>query len=105
MHETGTTEGRAAQTESERNLIRGVVGYPVNEPDAYALEEALRQEEEKNGGEVVAITADCRRARSRFCVEAFWPKGRGAIHLEDERFATLDAFNVARAIAEAIKMK
>ena len=36
--------------------IREDVSYEVNEPDAYALEEALRQKE-KHGGEVVAITA------------------------------------------------
>ena len=34
--------------------IREDVSYEVNEPDAYALEEALRQKE-KNGGEVVVI--------------------------------------------------
>ena len=36
--------------------IRDDVSYEVNEPDAYALEEALRQKE-KHGGEVVVITA------------------------------------------------
>ena len=36
--------------------IREDVSYEVNEPDAYALEEALRQKE-KHGGEVVAITS------------------------------------------------
>ncbi len=35
--------------------IREDVSYEVNEPDAYALEEALRQKE-KHGGEVVVIT-------------------------------------------------
>ncbi len=36
--------------------IREDVSYEVNEPDAYALEEALRQKE-KHGGEVVVVTA------------------------------------------------
>jgi hypothetical protein len=36
--------------------IREDVSYEVNEPDAYALEEALRQKE-KHGGEVVVITS------------------------------------------------
>ncbi len=35
--------------------IREDVSYEVNEPDAYALEEALRQKE-KHGGEVVVMT-------------------------------------------------
>ena len=81
--------------------IREEVGYEVNEPDAYALEEALRQKE-KNGGEVVAITAG--PARSQQVLREALAKGADrAIHLEDSRFVTLDAFNTARAIAEAIK--
>ena len=36
--------------------IREDLSYEVNEPDAYALEEALRQKE-KHGGEVVVITS------------------------------------------------
>ena len=34
--------------------IREDVSYEVNEPDAYALEEALRQKE-KHGGEVLGV--------------------------------------------------
>ena len=81
--------------------IREDVSYEVNEPDAYALEEALRQKE-KNGGEVVAITAGPARAQ-QVLREALAKGADRAIHLEDERFTTLDAFNIARALAEAIK--
>ncbi len=81
--------------------VREDVGYEVNEPDAYALEEALRQKE-KNGGEVVAITAGPARAQ-QVLREALAKGADRAIHLEDERFTTLDAFNIARALAEAIK--
>ncbi len=81
--------------------VREDVGYEVNEPDAYALEEALRQKE-KNGGEVVVITAGPARAQ-QVLREALAKGADRAIHLEDERFVTLDAFNVARAFAEAIK--
>ena len=42
--------------------IREDVSYEVNEPDAYALEEALRQKE-KHGGEVVVITAGPARSQ------------------------------------------
>ena len=42
--------------------IREDVSYEVNEPDAYALEEALRQKE-KHGGEVVVVTAGPARAQ------------------------------------------
>jgi electron transfer flavoprotein beta subunit len=81
--------------------IREDVGYEVNEPDAYALEEALRQKE-KNGGEVVVITAGPARAQ-QVLREALAKGADRAIHLEDERFSTLDAGNVARALAAAIK--
>jgi electron transfer flavoprotein beta subunit len=81
--------------------VREDVGYEVNEPDAYALEEALRQKE-KNGGEVVAITAGPARAQ-QVLREALAKGADRAIHLEDERFTTLDAFNTARALAEAIE--
>ena len=42
--------------------IQEDVSWEVNEPDAYALEEALRQKEQ-HGGEVVAITAGPTRAQ------------------------------------------
>jgi electron transfer flavoprotein beta subunit len=81
--------------------VREDVGYEVNEPDAYALEEALRQRE-KNGGEVVVITAGPARAQ-QVLREALAKGADRAIHLEDERFVTLDACNIARAFAAAIK--
>ncbi|HVJ08260.1 MAG TPA: electron transfer flavoprotein subunit beta/FixA family protein [Acidisarcina sp.] len=80
--------------------IREDVSYEVNEPDAYALEEALRQKE-KHGGEVVVVTAG--PARSQQVLREALAKGADrAIHLEDDRFATLDSTNTARAIAAAI---
>src|SRR5580704_14482292 len=42
--------------------IREDVSYEVNEPDAFALEEALRQRE-KHKGEVVVITSGPARAQ------------------------------------------
>src|SRR3954469_1050723 len=81
--------------------IREDVSYEVNEPDAYALEEALRQKE-KHGGEVVVISAG--PARSQTVLREGLAKGADrAIHLEDAGFVGLDAFNTARAFAAAIK--
>ena len=81
--------------------IREDVSYEVNEPDAYALEEALRQKE-KHGGEVVVITSG--PARSQQVLREALAKGADrAIHLEDNVFVGLDAFNTARALAAAIK--
>jgi electron transfer flavoprotein beta subunit len=81
--------------------IREDVSYEVNEPDAFALEEALRQKE-KHGGEVVVITAG--PARSQQVLREGLAKGADrAIHLEDPGFVGLDAFNTAKAFAAAIK--
>src|SRR6202048_2729896 len=81
--------------------IREDISYEVNEPDAFALEEALRQKE-KHSGEVVAITAGPARA-SQVLREALAKGADRAIHLEDNAFVGLDAYNTARAIAAAIK--
>jgi electron transfer flavoprotein beta subunit len=81
--------------------IREDVSYEVNEPDAYALEEALRQKE-KHGGEVVVITAGPGRAQ-QVLREALAKGADRAIHLEDAAFVGLDALNTARAFAAAIQ--
>ena len=81
--------------------IREDVSYEVNEPDAYALEEALRQRE-KHKGEVVVVTSGPARAQ-QVLREALAKGADRAIHLEDEKFVALDALNTAKAIAAAIK--
>lgn len=81
--------------------IREDVSYEVNEPDAYALEEALRQKE-KHGGEVVVITAGPARS-SQVLREALSKGADRAIHLEDAGFVALDALNLAKALAAAIQ--
>ena len=81
--------------------IREDVSYEVNEPDAFALEEALRQKE-KHTGEVVVITSG--PARSQQVLREALAKGADrAIHLEDNAFVGLDAFNTAKAFAAAIR--
>ena len=81
--------------------IREDTSYEVNEPDAYALEEALRLKE-KHQGEVVALTAGPARA-SQVLREALAKGADRAIHLEDDRFTRLDSANTARAIAAAVR--
>jgi electron transfer flavoprotein beta subunit len=82
--------------------IREDVSYEVNEPDAYALEEALRQKEKGGGGEVVVITAGPARA-AQVLREGLAKGADRAIHLEGNEFVGLDAFNTAKAFAAAIK--
>src|SRR3979411_1891092 len=81
--------------------IREDVSYEVNEPDAFALEEALRQRE-KHKGEVVVITSGPARAQ-QVLREALAKGADRAIHLEDNAFVGLDALNTAKAFAAAIK--
>ena len=81
--------------------IREDVSYEVNEPDAYALEEALRQKE-KHTGEVVVITAGPTRAQ-QVLREGLAKGADRAIHLEGTEFVGFDAFNTAKAFASAIK--
>src|SRR6266571_3906707 len=64
-------------------------------------EEALRQKE-KHTGEVVVITSGPARAQ-QVLREALAKGADRAIHLEDDKFVGLDAFNTAKAFAAAIK--
>jgi electron transfer flavoprotein beta subunit len=73
----------------------------VNEPDAYALEEALRQKE-KHTGEVVVITAGPARAQ-QVLREGLAKGADRAIHLDGDQFVSFNAFNTAKAFAAAIK--
>jgi electron transfer flavoprotein beta subunit len=75
--------------------------FELNEPDAYALEEALRLKE-KHGGEVVVCSAGPARA-AQVIREALARGGDRAIHVESDNLASADAFAVADAIADAIR--
>jgi electron transfer flavoprotein beta subunit len=77
------------------------VTFEVNEPDIYALEEALRLKE-KAGGEVVIATLG--PARAQQAVKEALAKGADrALHLDDPAFEKLDAMGVARALAKALQ--
>ena len=73
----------------------------LNEPDAYALEEALRLKE-KHGGEVVVVSAGPARV-TQVIREALARGADRAIHVEGDHLATADAFTAADALAAAIK--
>ena len=75
--------------------------FELNEPDAYALEEALRLKE-KHGGEVVVCSAGPARA-GQVIREALARGADRAIHVESERLASADAVTVADALAAAIR--
>jgi electron transfer flavoprotein beta subunit len=73
--------------------------YEVNEPDAFALEEALRLKE-KHSGEVVALCAGPVRA-SQTIREALAKGADRAIHIEEENLAAFDTLGVASLLAKA----
>src|SRR5216684_2008263 len=75
--------------------------FEMNEPDAYALEEALRLKE-KHGGEVVVCSAGPARV-AQVIREALARGADRAIHVYDDRLASADAFAVAEALADAMK--
>jgi electron transfer flavoprotein beta subunit len=75
--------------------------YEMNEPDAYALEEALRLKEQ-HGGEVVVCSAGPARV-AQVIREALARGADRAIHVEDDGLAAADAFVVADALASAMK--
>src|SRR5687767_12326230 len=75
--------------------------YEMNEPDAYALEESLRLKE-KEGGEVVVCSAGPARV-AQVIREALARGADRAIHVEDDRLASADAFVIADALAAAMK--
>src|SRR5437667_7045225 len=76
------------------------LSFEINEPDAYALEEAL-QLKEQNGGEVVALCAGPARA-AQTIREALAKGADRAIHIEEENLRTLDPLSVARLMARAV---
>jgi electron transfer flavoprotein beta subunit len=75
--------------------------FEMNEPDAYALEEALRLKEQ-HGGEVVVCSAGPARV-AQIIREALARGADRAIHVEDETLASADAFVVADSLAAAMK--
>jgi electron transfer flavoprotein beta subunit len=75
--------------------------FELNEPDAYALEEALRLKE-KHGGEVLVCSAGPARA-TQVIREALARGADRAVHVEADSLATADGDAVAEALAGAIR--
>lgn len=77
------------------------LNYTINEPDAYALEEAL-QLKEKNGGEVVVLCAGPERVTSTLR-EALAKGADRAIHVEVDDLGERDTLDIAQVLADAAK--
>ena len=73
------------------------IGFEMNEPDSYALEEALRLKE-KHGGEVVALSMGPERVKQTI-KEALAKGADRGIHVADDKFFLLDPLASARSLA------
>ena len=76
------------------------ISYEMNEPDAYALEEALRLRE-KHGGEVVVCSAGPARVQ-QVIREALARGADRAIHVEDQALGAADAYAAATGMSPAM---
>jgi len=79
------------------------VQFAMNESDAYALEEAL-QLKEKNGGEVIVLSAGPERTGTTIR-EALAKGADRAIQVESDNLNQLDALGVAQLLAAAAKQE
>jgi len=79
------------------------IGFEMNEPDSYALEEALRLKE-KQGGEVIALSMGPERVKQTI-KEALAKGADRGIHIADDNFAQLDPLGSAKSLAAAIQQQ
>src|SRR5579863_7974405 len=77
------------------------ISFEMNEPDSFALEEALRLKE-KHGGEVVALSMGPERTK-QVIKEALAKGADRGIHIADDKFFQLDPLGSAKSIAAALK--
>lgn len=96
-----TREWQPRVDDSKTWIREGDASFEMNEPDAYALEEALRLKE-KHGGEVVVCSAGPSRV-AQVIREALARGADRAIHVEDDSLASADAFVTASALASAMQ--
>jgi len=91
-----TREWQPRLNDSKTWIREQDVSYEMNEPDAYALEEALRLRE-KHGGEVVVCSAGPARVQT-VIREALARGADRAIHVEHDSLGAADAFVIAAAL-------
>lgn len=78
------------------------LSYEINEPDAYALEEALQLRERLGAGEVVVLCAGPARA-SQSIREALAKGADRAIHIEEETPEAAGTLTLARMLSKAVE--
>src|ERR671924_700565 len=98
-----TREWQLRVNESKTWIRDQDAAFEMNEPDAYALEEALRLKE-AHGGEVVVCSAGPARV-AQVIREALARGADRAIHVEDNALASADAFVTSEALAAAMQQE
>ena len=78
------------------------IAQQTNESDGYALEEALRVREAKDGGEVIVCTLGPQSAKT-VIKDALARGADRAIHVVAENANKLSPYQIAKAIADAIR--
>lgn len=92
----------ALQVDNNAHWVReSDLGYEMNEPDSFALEESLRIRE-THGGEVVVVAAGPARIASTIR-EALAKGADRALLIEDDRLSRADAYTTAQVLAAALK--
>ena len=76
------------------------IGFEMNEPDSYALEEALRLKE-KHTGEVIAVSMGPERVKQTI-KEALAKGADRGIHIADDKAYALDPLGAAKSLAAGI---
>ena len=77
------------------------IGFEMNEPDSFALEEALRLKE-KHAGEVIAVSMGPERVKQTI-KEALAKGADRGVHIADDKAYVLDPLGAAKSLAAAIK--
>jgi len=83
-------------------IDEGDLNYTINEPDAYALEEALQLKEKNGTGEVIVVCAGPERVQTTLR-EALAKGADRAIHIAADDLGSLDTLGVAQILADAVK--
>ena len=96
-----TREWQPRLTDDRTWIREADASFEMNEPDAYALEEALRLRE-KHGGEVVVCSAGPARVQ-QVIREALARGADRGVHVDGAALASADGFTVAAALAAAMR--
>ena len=86
----------------EKWIDESNISQQTNESDGYALEEALRMKEAKGDGEVVVCTLGAQSAKT-VLKDALARGADRAIHVVADNVNQLSPFQIAKAIADAIR--